>query len=171
MRKLAFALISIACSGALAQPNCNVYKDNEPCFKACELAIKAGQYQGSQQSQTQFDEAIALCPTLDYAYFEKSVPYLKRGQFIEWKKLIDRAVDLNPTQHLGYRGWCRFQFLRDYEGAIADLEKLGSLIGPNLGYSVNGDYPLAIALALCYKQLGNKQKAIEIIEAQLKQPN
>lgn len=171
MRKLAFIIVSSVSAGTIAQPNCSVYKENEPCFKACEMAVKAEQYQGARQSQLQFDEAIALCPAFDYAYFEKSVPYLKRGQFIEWKKLIDKAVELNPSQHLGYRGWCRFQFLRDYEGAIADLERLRGLIGPNLGYSVNGDYPLGVALALCYKQLGQKQKAIEIIEAQFQLPN
>ncbi len=100
---------------------------------------------------------------------EKSVPYLKRGDFISWKKLIDKAVALNPREHLGYRGWCRYQFLRDYEGAIRDIEKLDSMTIHDIGYSVNADYHLNIAKALCYKALGQKNKAIEIIENQLAQ--
>jgi tetratricopeptide (TPR) repeat protein len=168
MKLLLFTLL--LCSFfATAQPNCNVYQMNndEACYEACNIAVEATKYQGSKYSQVQFDKAIELCPTLDYAYFEKAVPYLKRGQFIIWKKLIDKAVELNPLSHLGYRGWCRYQFLRDYKGAIADIELLNTLTNKNIGYSANGDYHLNIAKALCYKALGNKSKAVDIIEKQL----
>ncbi|HEY0741004.1 MAG TPA: hypothetical protein VGD40_06050 [Chryseosolibacter sp.] len=154
---------------AYAQPNCNVYKlsNNQSCYEACVIATREGAPQGSKASQLQFDSAISICPALDYAYFEKAVPYLKRGDFITWKKLIDQAVALNPTAHLGYRGWCRYQFVRDYRGAIRDFEKLDSLLRFDIGYSINGDYHLNIAKALCYKAIGQKAKAIEIIERQL----
>ena len=154
---------------ACAQPNCNVYKLNndEPCYRACIIATEHRYPQGSRESQTRFDSAIALCPTFDYAYREKSVPYLKRGDFATWKKLIDKAVELNPTLHMGARGWCRYQFLRDYQGAIKDFEQLASLTKHDIGYSVNGDYHLNVARALCYKALGDPKKAIVIIEEQL----
>jgi len=96
---------------------------------------------------------------------------LKRGDFVAWKKLIDKAVELSPTEHLGYRGWCRYQFLRDYEGAIEDIEKLDSLVNYDIGYSINGDYHLNIAKALCYKALGQNKRAIEIIEQQFSSDN
>lgn len=155
------------------QPNCNLYKMNgdEACYNVCITATTSYAPQGSRESQLSFDKALALCPAFDYAYFEKAVPYLKRGEFVTWKLLIDKAVELNPTGRLGYRGWCRYQFLRDYEGAIADFEKLQSYFPDDIGYSQNGDYHLMIAMALCYKALGQKQRAIEIIEAQLQQSN
>ncbi|MEJ7646232.1 MAG: hypothetical protein WKF87_16670 [Chryseolinea sp.] len=140
---------------------------NQPCYEACITATEGDTAQGTRISQEQFDKAIELCPTFDYAYFEKAVPYLKRGDFITWRKLIDQAVQLNPKLHLGYRGWCRYQFVRDYRGAIMDLEKLDSLSNHNIGYSINGDYHLNVAKALCYKALGQKNKALEIIEKQL----
>lgn len=155
---------------AVGQPNCNIYKweGDTLCFRACLEATKAITFrQGSRQSQIHFDKAIALCPTFDYAYFEKAVPYLKRGDFITWKKLIDKAVELNPTQRLGYRGWCRYQFLADYKGAIQDIEQLESIIDYDIGYCQNGDYHLNIAKALCYKGIGEKSKAIQTIEKQL----
>ncbi|RZJ38722.1 MAG: tetratricopeptide repeat protein, partial [Chryseobacterium sp.] len=94
--------------------------------------------------------------------------YLKRGDFLTWKILIDKAVELNPKMHLGYRGWCRYQFLRDYNGAIADIEALEKIYPTGyLGYSANGDYELHIAKALCYSAMGQKEKAISIIENQL----
>ena len=167
-----FLVAFITCAiNTYSQPNCNVYKinNNLPCYEACVTATEGEAGQGTKASQLQFDKAIELCPSFDYAYFEKAVPYLKRGDFITWRKLIDKAVELNPTGHLGYRGWCKYQFVRDYRGAIKDLEKLDSLLTYDIGYSINGDYHLNVAKALCYKALGQKKKAIEIIETQLTQ--
>jgi tetratricopeptide (TPR) repeat protein len=171
MKIFLFVAFMICSINTYSQPNCNVYKmnNNLPCYEACVTATEGEAGQGTKASQLQFDKAIELCPSFDYAYFEKAVPYLKRGEFIAWKKLIDKAVALNPTGHLGYRGWCRYQFVRDYKGAIKDLEKLDSLLTHDIGYSMNGDYQLNVAKALCYKALGQKKKAIEIIETQLAQ--
>jgi tetratricopeptide (TPR) repeat protein len=102
---------------------------------------------------------------------EKAVPFLKRGQFIEWKEMIDKAVELSPEEYLGYRGWCRLQFLRDYEGAIRDIEKLKSLANYDIGYCQTGDYHLNIALALCYKMKGDFEKARELIIHHLNSEN
>lgn len=149
-----------------SQVNCNAMVGDN-CKKACEIFNRPSS-QGSRESQENLDEALSLCPTFSDIYVEKSVPYLKRGDFIEWKKLIDKAVELDPKSHLGYRGWCKFQFLRDYKGAIADLEALEKLYQDGyLGYSTNGDYELHIAQALCYSALGQKEKAISIFEDQL----
>jgi tetratricopeptide (TPR) repeat protein len=169
MRLLTILLFGLS-TGVVAQVNCNVYKYNndEPCYKACIEYNKGEEMaQGSRQSQLQFDMAIKLCPNFDHAWMEKSVPYLKNGDFVNWKKIIDEAVRLNPIGHLGYRGWCRFQFLRDYHGAIRDIERLDSMRSYDIGYSVNGDYHLQVALALCYKMVGQKTKAIDVIERQL----
>ena len=170
MRTWLTILVASVSSGANAQPNCNIYKtDNTACYEACVTAIEAEAEQGSRRSQLMFDKAIELCPAFDHAYFEKAVPYLKRGDFITWKKLIDKAVELNPMGHLGYRGWCRYQFVRDYWGAIQDIEKLDSLGAGDIGYSINGDYHLNVVKALCYKAVGQKEKAIGIIETQIRQ--
>lgn len=158
---------------AQSQINCNIYKwsGDTACFQACKIYDTANHTrQGSRFSQMLYDSVIAICPNFDMAYMEKAVPYLKRGDFVTWRIWIDKAVALNPKEHLGYRGWCRYQFLRDYTGALEDLEKLEKLKPENIGYSVNGDYHLKIAKALCYKGLGKKDAAIQIIENQLKTP-
>ena len=156
-----------------AQINCNIYKwaGDTTCYRACQLYENASHTrQGSRISQIMYDSVIAVCPSFDMAYMEKAVPYLKRGDFATWRIWIDKAVALNPKEHLGYRGWCRYQFLRDYTGALADLEQLEKIKQPDIGYSVNGDYHLMIAKALCYKGLGQKEKAIQTIETQLAVP-
>lgn len=159
---------------ANAQINCNTYKwaGDSSCYRACQLFETANHTarQGSRFSQILYDSVIAICPNFDMAYMEKAVPYLKRGDFVTWRIWMDKAVKINPKEHLGYRGWCRYQFLRDYTGALADLEQLEKLKPGDIGYSVNGDYHLSIAKALCYKGLGQKDKAIQIIETQLAKP-
>lgn len=150
-------------SNLLAPPNCEVFKADAACYEACREAMMAIRYpQGSYKSQRHFDQSLELCPDFAYSYMEKAVPFLKRGLFIEWKAMIDKAVELAPTEYLGYRGWCRLQFLRDYEGAIKDIERLKSLVSYDIGYCQTGDYHLDIVLALCYKHLGDYEKARQL---------
>lgn len=164
-------LFLIAYTNLQAQINCNSIEGKD-CKKACEIYNKVSDYQGWNFSQEGFDEAIELCPNFADAYREKSVPYLKNGDFITWKTLIDKAVEIDPKSHLGYRGWCKFQFLRDFKGAIADIETLEQITqGDYLGYSSNGDYELRIMKAMCYSALGKNEKAASIIENQLAKTN
>lgn len=163
-------LLLIVYTNTIAQVNCNAV-EGEDCKKACELYNWASDRQGSRESQEGFDKAIELCPDFSHAYMEKSVPYLKNGDFITWRILINKAVALDPKRHLGYRGWCRFEFLRDYNGAIQDLEELKKYYPEDLGRSQNGDYHLDIVRAMSYSALGQKGKAVGIIETLLASKN
>jgi tetratricopeptide (TPR) repeat protein len=169
---ITFFVLILVSWNLYAPPNCEIYKGNDNCYKSCKEAMKAIRYkQGSYDSQQHFEKSIDLCPSLAYSYMEKAVPYLKRGLFIEWKKMIDKAVELSPEEYLGYRGWCRLQFLADYEGAIRDIEKLKALINYDISYCQNGEYHLNIALALCYKEMGEIDKAKKLIIQQLTSEN
>lgn len=170
MRILLIFAIWGSINSTFAQPNCQAFKylGNALRYKACKAAEKrAGHYQFSRAYQEALDEAIAIDSTFAFAYRAKSTAYLKSGDFLEWKALMDKAVQYEPSAQLDYRGWCRYQFFRDYQGAIEDIELLDSLIDYDIGHSVNGDYHLHIARALCYKALGQADRAITIIEEQL----
>lgn len=150
-----------------AQPNCNVYlyKKDTLQFEVCETSktINKKYYQFSKKFQDEYDSIIKVAPNFAYAYQAKSIAYLKSGDFLNWKILIDKAVLYDRIEYLGYRGWCKFQFFRDYEGAIKDFEELETLTN-ELGYSANGDYHLSIAKAICYSALNEKEKAILLFE-------
>ncbi|OXA99941.1 hypothetical protein B0A81_21045 [Flavobacterium plurextorum] len=154
-----------------SQPNCNafLYVGDTLQYKACIEAEKIEKlYQFQREFQEVLDNAIKISPNFAYAYREKSTAYLKSGDFLTWKKLIDKAVDLDYSLNLGYRAWCRYQFFRDYKGAIKDIEKLDSLANYNIGYSTNGDYHLNITKGICYSAINQKKKAIKIFNEQLK---
>lgn len=168
-----YIVIKLFCFWSLVfgQPNCNIYlyENDTIQYRACEIsvAINKKHYQFSKKYQDEYDSIIKIAPNFAYAYQAKSVAYAKSGDFLNWKILIDKAVELDPIEYLGYRGWCKFQFFRDYEGAIKDFEDLEQLTN-EIGYSANGNYHLLIAKAICYSAIGNKTKAIKIFEDTLK---
>lgn len=152
-----------------AQPNCKayLYTGDTLQYLACLEAEKANQYyQFQREFQETLDNSIRICPYFAYGYRAKATAYLKSGDFLTWKKLIDKAVECDSVENLGYRGWCRYQYFRDYKGAIADFETLENLVD-EVGYSANGDYHLNIAKGICYSALGQKEKAIRIFNDQL----
>ena len=160
-------VILIICT-SYGPPNCNLFKADEGCYNACLEAERAIEYpQGSKLSQELFDKSIQLCPGFDYSYYEKSVPYAKRGLIKEWKEMIDIALKIDPEEHLATRGWFHFFFMHNYEAAIKDIEALEQLVDYDIGYSGDGTYHLNIIKALCWKGLGKTEKAIEIITEQL----
>ncbi|OQP59555.1 hypothetical protein A3860_37210 [Niastella vici] len=162
LKKTSLLLLSLATmQWGRSQTNCQVFKDS--ChIKACLLYQQAGNFgQGTRQSQQYYDSAIRVCPDYAEAWSEISVPYLKRGDFYNWRKYLDKAVALKPYPYLGTRGWCRFKFLRDYEGALKDLRRFDTLSGFNPSYSGDGNYHLYNVMALCERELGNYRQALQ----------
>lgn len=170
MKKIIFILLVLISNSIKAQDNCNVFLwAGDSCrYKACIFLEKMPNYfQLTKQYHAYKDKALEICPDYAVIYKHKSTAYLKTGDFINWMKLMNKAVALNPKENLDYRGWCRFQFFRDYQGAIDDIEALEKMVDYDIGMCQNGKYHLNIAKALCYKMLGKKQKAIQIIENQI----
>jgi tetratricopeptide (TPR) repeat protein len=159
---------------SLKAQNCNFYLyQGDTCrYEACKIGEQCHiHYQYSKEFQEICDEGIIRCPEYAPAYSHKSTAYLKSGDFVTWEYLMGKAVELAPKDYLAYRGWCRYSFFLDYQGAIDDLERLESLIGYETGYSAEGDYHLQVARALCYKGLGNKEKAISLLEDYFEKSN
>jgi tetratricopeptide (TPR) repeat protein len=174
MKKLSAIIALALCSKLAAQPNCMayLYEGDTLKYEACQTAEKrAGHYQFSKEYQEALDEALEIDSTFSYAYKVKSTAYLKSGDFITWKALIDKAVEYDPEGELFYRASCRFQFFRDYKGTIDDIELLDSLVDYDIGFGQNGDYHLEIIRGLCYKMLGEPDIAIEIISKKLAEPD
>lgn len=150
--------------------NCDaMFEKGTPCYEACKRLYGGrrgdrSDFQGTYESIMAFDSLIVACPGFADPYYTKAIPYLKRGEFITWKNIIDKAVERDTATYMGYRGGARFMFLRDYEGAIADIECLKTKIKWDIGYIYNGDYHLEVIRALSYRGIGETGKAISILE-------
>ncbi len=148
----------------LAQPNCFIYDENSPERKACNLCYKAiEEKQGSKASQLLFDEAIAIAPNFDWAYYEKSVPYFKRGFLKEGQDILNKAVALKPLDYLCYRAYWYWQY-KNYELCIKDLETFYALPKSYFQTTPGGEKNMKIILGLAYGKMGNYEKGIKIIE-------
>lgn len=155
-----------------AQENCNYYqmigdtKKHERCIMYEELSAK-GYNQFQKEWMEGLDELLEKHPDYAKAYHEKSATYIKAGDFVNWKINIDNAVKYDAQNFLGIRSGLKAKFFADFKGAIEDIDSLDGLRDYDLGMSHNGDYHLNIVKAICYSQLNQKEKAIEIFEKQL----
>lgn len=94
-------------------------------------------------------------------YMEYSVvKFNKAGDFHTGFKYLNKAVELNPTSHLGYRGWIRLRKIRDYDNALVDFDRLDSLT-PNFVDAPWGE-DIDFLRGECYFGKKDYQKAIEL---------
>lgn len=163
--KVLLGLVFVASSTALpGQGNCLIYPEDSGERLACELSYRGVTYrQGSAPSQVLFDKAIELGPNYAYAYYEKSVPYFKRGMLVEGVKLINKAIELEPENYLTYRAYWYFSH-HSFEACIADLERFYFELNVPLMSTPGGDFEMRMLLALSYAQTGELQKAIDLVE-------
>ncbi len=144
------------------QGNCLIYPANSGERLACELSYRAIAYrQGSGHSQVLFDAAIKLGPEYAYAYYQKSVPFFKRGMLTEAFPLINKAIELDPHTYLSYRAYWYFSN-HSFEACIADLERFYSVLNGKLQSTPGGDFEMRMLLSLSYAQTGQLEKAIEL---------
>ena len=113
-----------------------------------------------------FDTAIALNPNYAWAYFEKSVSYLKRGLLQEGILLLNKAVELDPLSHLNYRAYWYFQH-QSFEQCKDDIERFYEMEGNYLQYTPGGGLDMRILLGLTYYELGETEKGIRAVEKAL----
>lgn len=146
------------------QGNCLIYAEDSGERLACELSYRATTYrQGSKESQLLFDAAIRLGPKYAWAYYEKSVPFFKRGLFAEGVSLINKAIELEPKNYLYYRAYWYF-YNRSYERCIRDLEELYSVHNAAYTATPSGELEMRLLLAMAYAQSGDLAKGIYWIQ-------
>ncbi len=109
--------------------------------------------------QTQlYDTAIMVNPNNADAWFEKGSWYVKIGDYVNYFKLMNKAVELNPKVYMGWRGSIKLYVLKDYEGAIKDIEGHAAFFPGVTTYprGENAHYLLGLAK----KQQGKYKEAI-----------
>ncbi len=104
-------------------------------------------------------------------YHLVSIQNTKNGNYNKAIEYLDKASALNPKEVDGYYGWLLLYYYRDYEKALIHLNRYDDYT-PNFVDYV-GDDNILYAKALCYKQLGQYSKALDLfneaIESELKE--
>ena len=114
----------------------------------------------------QYDKAIEYDQKNSNAWMKRSVRFNKAGDFKKGFEYLDKAVELNPSSHLGYRGWIRLRKIRDYDKALIDFDQLDSLT-PNVVDAPWGE-DIDFLRGECYFGKKNYQKAIELFNRSIK---
>lgn len=100
-------------------------------------------------------------------YMQYSITkFNKAGDFHTGFIYLDKAVELDPALHLGYRGWIRLRKIRDFDKALADFDRLDSLT-PNFVDAPWGE-DIDFLRGECYFGKKDYQKAIELFNRSIK---
>jgi len=135
----------------------------ELVFKSKEKRFNiAGNMQGYELSQVKFDILNWQHPEYASAYFERSVAFNKRGDYATGFRYLNQAVELNPLEHLGYRGYMKLRFLRDYKAALTDFDRLDTMT-PEVVDAPWGE-DIDFLRGECYYGLGEYQRALQYFE-------
>ena len=99
-------------------------------------------------------------------YAEYSSWINKSGDFERGFKFLNKAVELDPKLHLGYRGWIRLRKMRDFDKALIDFDRLDSLT-PNFVDAPWGEN-IDFLRGECHYGNKNYVKAIECFNRSVK---
>lgn len=151
-------VLFIPCLPACQQSQQIVAKEMEISLSREMVMLSETVNQGSPRWFEILDSAILLNPKNAAAYREKSVWFTKTGDYVNAYSLLNKAVELDPLDALGYRGWLKLYKLHDFEGAIKDFEALDKLT------PTTTDYPwgenLYFLLGQAKRQLGKREEAL-----------
>lgn len=74
--------------------------------------------------QNAIDSSIRVSPNNAYLWQQKAMPYFKNGDYYNAMKNLNQAVKLDTISWLGYRGFMKCIFVKDYTSAIADFKQI-----------------------------------------------
>jgi tetratricopeptide (TPR) repeat protein len=157
MKKAMFILL-LSASTAVAQ--------DKPAADCRDVTFLMDQlwkhYMGNDAWKKTMDSILTICPNSARIWGDRAMVYMIRGEYVQGLAYLEKAASLDPFIYLGNRAWYRMRYLRDYEGAIADLDQLEKVAGHSLVYVSNAH--MYIMKGLAYKELGNFQKALELYD-------
>lgn len=146
-----------------AQGNCEAMAEGSKEQRACHYGTRAIEFkQGSRESLLLFDSAIAVNPDYAWAYYEKSITFLKRGHLTKGMRLLNKAVELDPLSYLTYRAYWFFQH-KSFAYCQADLERFYAMEDSYQQNTPGGALDMRIVLGITHAHTGAVPKAIELV--------
>jgi tetratricopeptide (TPR) repeat protein len=120
------------------------------------------EYPGSRQSQYYLAKSLEADPTFARALLQTALPHLQKGEFAIGFKYLNKAVELEPLEYLGYRGCAKLYYLHDSDGALKDLVELDSMT-PNFTDAPWGR-DIYYTMGIAEKRRGNLGEALRLFD-------
>ncbi len=76
----------------------------------------------SSEWQIYLDSALIIEPQNAYLWQQKSMPNFKNGKYYDGMRFLNKAVQYDTLAWLGYRGFMKCIFMKDYTNAIIDIK-------------------------------------------------
>lgn len=116
--------------------------------------------------QNTIDSIIKINPNNAYLWQQKAMPYFKNGDYYNGMKNLNQAVKLDTASWLGYRGFMKCIFLKDYTNAITDFKQIIKK-QPN-AYEMDHSYYFYIGIS--YLKLNSLDSAEKYLNVCLSKP-
>ena len=110
----------------------------------------------SSEWQSNIDSALAITPDDDYLWQQKAMPYFKCRKYQVGMQYLDKAVALNPKENLGYRGFIKCIFSKNYADAIIDFANAITINGNK----TEMEHPYSFYIGISFLQLNQYDSAI-----------
>ena len=147
MRTLVLFLLSVLFVPRAEADTTEVYRDS-----IFAKYMKRGAWQHPVFSHKRIeltDSALKYLPHDAYLWQQRSMPFIKQMKYEISIQYMDSAVKYNWDKYIGYRGFLKCVFQKDYAGALNDL-RLAKAAHPD---GEEMDHPYDYWMGLCYLQL------------------
>jgi tetratricopeptide (TPR) repeat protein len=95
-------------------------------------------------------------------YHRASIQNTKNGNYNKAIEYLEKASEMEPKEVDGYYGWLLLYYYRDYEKALFHLNRYDAFTPDFVDYP--GGDNILYTKALCYKGLGQYNKALDLFD-------
>ena len=172
--KYCLSLVLLIAGGMMAMWSCDnlsneLYTHLDPNerrkLSSDYLALGKALGGGTPRSMRALEKATRIFPENELVWLELAYPYLYAGKYEEWNYHMNKAIELNPQTWQGLRGYQKLYFLRDYGGALYDLDATDTLTIDKTDYA--GRQSVHYLRGLCYLGLKDYKLATDFLEKYL----
>jgi tetratricopeptide (TPR) repeat protein len=121
--------------------------------------------QTSEKFRTAIDSGLKVFPNDSQLWRENATSYFKAAEYAPAMQYINKAVELDTLRWLGYRGFMKCIFMKDYKNALIDFQN----IYKKKPIEQIMDHSFPFWIGLCYLKLNQLDSARRFLNVSINQ--